>query len=47
MNVYIQVASFFKFSLISRAAPHDNAIANEINRGIHLNNTGTLFYLGN
>ena len=34
-----------KFSLISRAAQRDNAIANEINRGIHLANT--LFYLEN
>ena len=28
-----------KFSLVSRAAQRDNAIANEINRGIHLANT--------
>ena len=34
-----------KFSLLSRAAQHDNAIANEINCGIHLANT--LFSLGN
>ena len=30
-----------KFSIVSRAAQRDNAIANEINRGIHL--TYTLF----
>ena len=34
-----------KFSLLSLAAQHDNAIANEINRGIYLANT--LFSLGN
>ena len=34
-----------KFSLLSRAAQRDYAIANEINRGIHLANT--LFSLGN
>ena len=34
-----------KFSLVSRATQRDNAIANEINRGIHLANT--LFSLGN
>ena len=28
--------SFLKFSLVSCAAQRDNAIANEINRGIHL-----------
>ena len=28
-----------KFSLVSRAAHHGNAISNEINRGIHLANT--------
>ena len=28
-----------KFSLVWRAAQRDNAIANEINRGIHLANT--------
>ena len=33
-----------KFSLFSRATQLDNAIANEINRGIHLANT--LFSLG-
>ena len=33
-----------KFSLLSRAAQRDNAIANEINRGIHLANT--LFLAG-
>ena len=34
-----------KFSLVSRAAQHDNAIANEINHGTHLANT--LFSLEN
>ena len=34
-----------KFSLLSRAAQQDNAIANDINRDIHLANT--LFSLGN
>ena len=34
-----------KFSIVSRATQSDNAIANEINRGIHLANT--LFSLEN
>ena len=34
-----------KFSVVSRAAQQDNAIANEINRDIQLANT--LFSLGN
>ena len=35
----------FKFSRVSRAAQHNNAIANEIDRGIQLANT--LFSLEN
>ena len=42
---YGQEFFILKFSLLSRAAQRNNAIANEINRGIHLANT--LFSLGN
>ena len=42
---YGQEFFILKFSIVSRAAQRDNAIANEINCDIHLANT--LFSLGN
>ena len=40
---YGQEFFILKFSLVSRASQRDNAIANEINRGIHLANTLFVF----